>query len=67
LPFFIKTLKKDIYKIRNASKSIPRSVSTLKKPEVEQLLQNEPDEIPADELLFKIWQFEYIEKGLREF
>lgn len=46
---------------------IPRSVSTIKKPEVEKLLQSEPDEIPADKLLFKIWQFEYIEKGLREY
>lgn len=34
---------------------------------VRELLKNEPKGIPTDPLLFKIWQFEYIEKGLREY
>lgn len=34
---------------------------------VKQLLENEPVEIPADPLLFRIWQMEYIENGLREY
>jgi uncharacterized protein len=34
---------------------------------VENLIQNEPVEIPENDLLFKIWQMEYIEKGLREY
>lgn len=34
---------------------------------VESLLQKEPEEIPSDPLLFRIWQLEYIEKGLREY
>lgn len=37
------------------------------KIKVEKLIQNEPDEIPEDHLLFRIWQMEYIEKGLREY
>ncbi len=35
--------------------------------EVKQLLEHEPSEIPSDPLLFRIWQLEYIEKGLREY
>ncbi len=34
---------------------------------IEQLLSNEPSEAPSDSLLFKIWQMEYIERGLREY
>ena len=30
------------------------------------LIDNEPDEIPNDPFLFKIWQYEYIENGLRD-
>ncbi len=37
------------------------------KKQVESLLQNEPPEIPADDFLFRIWQMEYIEKGLRDY
>ncbi len=35
------------------------------KKRIDELLENEPDIPPADDLLFKIWQLEYIEKGLR--
>lgn len=34
---------------------------------VENLIQNEPAEIPENDLHFRIWQMEYIEKGLREY
>nr|WP_321405600.1 radical SAM protein [uncultured Carboxylicivirga sp.] len=30
------------------------------------LISEKPTEIPSDELLFKVWQMEYIEEGLRE-
>ncbi|MDA3853810.1 MAG: radical SAM protein, partial [Bacteroidales bacterium] len=33
--------------------------------EVEGLLAQEPKEVPTDELLFRIWQLEYMEAGLR--
>jgi pyruvate formate-lyase activating enzyme-like uncharacterized protein len=35
--------------------------------EIEELLKQSPETIPGDPLLFKIWQLEYIEKGLREY
>ncbi|WP_167612919.1 radical SAM protein [Maribellus sediminis] len=45
--------------------------TTLLDPEyrikVEQLINREPVEIPSDPLLFRIWQLEYIENGLREY
>lgn len=34
---------------------------------ISELIQKEPHEIPSDPLLFKIWQLEYIEKGLRNY
>jgi hypothetical protein len=37
------------------------------KNEIGSLLQNEPQEAPEDSLLFKIWQMEHIEKGIREY
>lgn len=37
------------------------------KAEVDKFLANKTDEIPDDETLFKIWQMECIEKGLREY
>ncbi len=35
--------------------------------EINQLIAQEPQDIPSDPLLFKIWQFEYIENGLRDY
>ncbi|MBN1951708.1 MAG: radical SAM protein [Bacteroidales bacterium] len=35
--------------------------------QINKLLENEPDVPPGDPLLFKIWQYEYIETGLRFF
>lgn len=43
------------------------TIETETKVKVDELLKNYPQEIPDDELLFKIWQMEYIEKGLREY
>ncbi len=37
------------------------------KDRIDQLLEAEPREIPDDPLLFRIWQLEYIERGLREY
>jgi len=34
---------------------------------INNLINSEPDEIPTDPLLFKIWQLEFIEKGLRDY
>lgn len=45
----------------------PTPIEPEQRKEVEQLLQKEPAEIPSDPLLFRIWQLEYIEKGLREY
>lgn len=36
-------------------------------PEFKGILNSEPNKIPEDPALFKIWQMEYIEKGLREY
>jgi uncharacterized protein len=37
------------------------------KKQVDELLSIEPTEIPTNDFLFRIWQMEYIEKGLREY
>jgi uncharacterized protein len=37
------------------------------KPQLEELLNREPEHIPENPFLFRIWQMEYIEKGLREY
>jgi uncharacterized protein len=37
------------------------------KPQLEELLKHEPDQIPENPFLFRIWQMEYIEKGLRDY
>lgn len=34
---------------------------------IEKLIEEEPAEIPENPVLFKIWKYEYIEKGLREY
>ncbi|NCB07470.1 MAG: radical SAM protein [Bacteroidia bacterium] len=43
------------------------SLDEEQKPELEEILKNEPGKIPADPFLFEIWQKEYIERGLREY
>lgn len=37
------------------------------KDSIDRLMKTEPNDIPDDEVLFKVWQMEYIEKGLREY
>jgi len=45
----------------------PTSIEPDQRDKVEKLLLNEPAEIPSDPLLFRIWQLEYVERGLREY
>ena len=45
----------------------PTQLSAEEQAKVEAMLQHEPMEIPSDPLLFRIWQMEFIEKGLREY
>ncbi len=42
------------------------NLSQSNKRAIHELLSNVPDHIPSDPLLFRIWQMEYIEEGLRE-
>lgn len=42
------------------------NLSQEEKHRIDVFLQNPPIEVPDDELLFKIWQMEYMEEGLRE-
>jgi pyruvate formate-lyase activating enzyme-like uncharacterized protein len=44
-----------------------QNLDSVLKKQVEKLIESEPVEIPEDEMLFRIWQMEYIEKGLREY
>ena len=43
------------------------NISPEYQKQIEELFSKEPVNPPADELIFKIWQFEYIEHGLREY
>ncbi|QIA08271.1 radical SAM protein [Draconibacterium halophilum] len=42
-------------------------IDNVMKAKIDWLLEAEPSEIPDDPLLFRIWQLEYIENGLREY
>ena len=53
--------------IKKENVMIPRKFEEEEKAEIAAFMNNEPEQIPADDFLFKIWQFEYIEKGLREY
>jgi len=53
------------YKILNLFNENDLSVSYQK--QIEKLILNKTDSPPIDSLLFKIWQFENIESGLREY
>ena len=52
-------------KIETAMPTI--QLTSDQKAEVDRLLCKEPVHIPSEEYLFKIWQMEYIEKGIREY
>jgi pyruvate formate-lyase activating enzyme-like uncharacterized protein len=43
------------------------AIDSAIKDKIDRLLAAEPREIPHDPLLFRIWQLEYIEAGLREY
>ncbi|WP_319480689.1 radical SAM protein [uncultured Draconibacterium sp.] len=43
------------------------TIDRTMKDKIDRLLAAEPTEIPDDPLLFRIWQLEYIENGLREY
>lgn len=59
------THKTYFYVEENALK--PQTIDEESSFEVNEILQKHPKEIPTDPLLFKIWQMEYIENGLREY
>lgn len=59
-------LKHKTYFVRTQN-SLPKThLSDSQKTEVEKLIKAEPEKIPEDQLLFQVWQMEYIEKGLRD-
>ncbi len=59
-------LKHKTYFIRMETSLPQTTLSENQKTEIKELIKNEPKVIPGDELLFQVWQMEYIEKGLRE-
>lgn len=44
-----------------------KGLSVDEQAAINELLQNEPGSPPSDPLMFRIWQLEYIEKGLRDY
>ncbi|MCG6190445.1 radical SAM protein [Maribellus maritimus] len=59
-------LKHKNYFVRVENSLSKTQLSDIQKTEVEKLVKTEPQKIPEDQLLFQIWQMEYIEKGLRD-
>jgi uncharacterized protein len=53
------------FKTENSFKSILQN--KIQKKDVKKIIETEPEKIPSDGLLFKIWQMEYIEKGLCDY
>ncbi len=43
------------------------NLSNVNIQNIDKLLLKQPGQIPSDPLLFRIWQLEYIERGLREY
>ncbi len=60
-------LKFKTYQIKKETALDKIAFDEESKAGIDELLNSQPLEIPTDELLFKIWQMEYIEKGLREY
>ncbi|MEZ5069918.1 MAG: radical SAM protein [Bacteroidales bacterium] len=44
-----------------------RGLTPVQRREVDRMLEVEPSVPPSDPLLFRIWQLEYVEQGLREY
>ena len=61
------TLKNKSYKLKKEVAFQTEELSEEKQHLIQQFIQNPSTDIPADQLLFKIWQKESIEKGLREY
>lgn len=53
--------------IKKENVMLPLSFDEEERTGMEAFVNNEPEQIPADDFRFKIWQFEHIEKGLREY
>ena len=53
--------------IKKENVMIPKALEKTEKQDIQDLMNNEPDIYPKSNFLFKIWQMEYIEKGLREY
>lgn len=60
-------LKHKTYYIKNETALESTPLSTEQHKIVQNIIENEPKEIPKDPLLFEIWQKEFIEKGLRDY
>ena len=56
-----------IYFIADKTNFAEGDLSDIQISNINQLLAEEPNQPPDDPLLFKIWQMEYIEGGLREY
>lgn len=55
-----------LYKVTTQSVFSKSSITKKERNMIDALIKNEPADYPIDDMLFKIWQFEYIENGLRE-
>ena len=61
------SLKHKNYHYKSEIALKPVVIDDQSKPEVDEFLHKNSAEIPSDELIFKIWQMEKIEHGLREY
>jgi pyruvate formate-lyase activating enzyme-like uncharacterized protein len=61
------SLQHKTYHFKSETALKPLVIDDDSKIGIDKLLKESTAEIPADETLFKIWQMEYIETGLREY
>ncbi len=59
------TLHKKAYKVTRASAIMEIPINAINQKPIEALFAGSSENIPTDETLFKIWQHEFIEEGLR--
>ncbi|MCW3805528.1 radical SAM protein [Plebeiibacterium marinum] len=55
------------YGYKVSSSFTETNLSDTYRKQIDELIKNEPENPPADMLLYKIYQFEYIESGLRDY
>ncbi len=60
-------LKHKTYFIKTENALPTTQLSDVNKKEVAEIIQKEPEKIPVEPFLFKVWQMEYVEKGIREY